>query len=177
MIIDLKNISTSIRNFSFSLEKNWWNSNVQDDVILGLSSPVKVSVDIYRAGDRYVVEGDLSVTVDASCDRCLEPYNIDLSNNFKVFLAPPPPENEKDEIELLEEDMDVGFITGEQLNVDEVIREQIYLSLPAKFLCREDCSGLCPDCGTNLNKGDCDCRKAKGHPAFSKLKNLKLEGE
>jgi len=88
----------------------------------------------------------------------------------------PPQEIEKDEVELLEEDMEIGFITGDHLNLDEVVKEQIYLSLPIKKICREDCPGLCPDCGTNLNKGNCTCDKVKGHPAFSKLKNLKIEG-
>ena len=118
----------------------------------------------------------MSGMLKASCDRCLEPYEIELSHKFKVFLASPPEENEKDEVELLDEDMEIGFITGEQLNLDEVVKEQIYLSLPIKIICREDCPGLCPDCGTNLNKGDCTCDKTKGHPAFSKLKNLKIEG-
>jgi uncharacterized protein len=174
MIIDLKTISTGIRNFNFTLEKNWWHVKDMDDAILGLSSPVKVNVDMYRAKERYVLEGDLSGVLKAECDRCLDPYDIELSHKFKVFLALPPEETEKDEVELLEEDMEICFITGDQLNLDEVVKEQIYLSLPIKIVCREDCKGLCPDCGTDLNKGDCACEKVKGHPAFSTLKNLKI---
>ena len=60
-------------------------------------------------------------------------------------------------------------------DLDEVVREQIYFSLPMKSLCRKDCSGLCPLCGANLNMEECKCRKEKGHPGFSELKNLKLK--
>ena len=176
MIIDLKTIAAGTRSFSFSLEKNWWHSKEQGDALLGFSSPVKVTTDICRAGERYVLEGNLSGMLEVACDRCLEPYRIDLSHEFRIILALPPQEIEKDEVELLEEDMEIGFITDDQLNLDEVVKEQIYLALPVKKLCSEDCPGLCPECGANLNNGDCGCAGVKGHPAFSKLKNLKIEG-
>ena len=174
MIIDLKTISTGIRSFNFTLGKDWWHTEEQHDSIPGLKSPVKVNVHIYRAGDRYVLDGDLSGMLEVTCDRCLEPYNIELSHKFKVFLAMASQETENDEVELIEEDLDVGFITGDELNLDEVVEEQIYLSLPLKKICSEGCLGLCPECGTNLNRGDCGCGKERGHPAFQKLKKLKI---
>ena len=82
----------------------------------------------------------------------------------------------QNEIELLEDDMSVDFITGNEICLDDIVREQIYLSLPMKCLCREDCLGLCTLCGTNLNIGKCNCEDKKGHPGFSKLKNIKLDG-
>jgi uncharacterized protein len=81
------------------------------------------------------------------------------------------------ELELLEEDMEVEFIHGETVDLDAIIREQVYLALPMKNVCREDCAGLCPVCGANLNEGPCSCKKDSGHPAFSKLKFLKIKGE
>ncbi len=71
----------------------------------------------------------------------------------------------------------VEFITDSEIRLDDIVREQIYLSLPMKCLCREDCSGLCPLCGTNLNMKKCECLREKGHPGFSKLKKVKFQGE
>ena len=91
-----------------------------------------------------------------------------------MFLSLPPSDAEKSELELSEEDMSVDFIMGDEIDLDEVVREQIYFSLPMKSLCREDCRGLCPVCGINLNKEECKCRREIGHPGFSELKKLKL---
>lgn len=87
-------------------------------------------------------------------------------------MSSPPQDPDQNEIELSEEDMAVRFITGGEIDIDDIVIEQIYLSLPIKFLCSEGCHGLCPRCGTNLNQGECGCLKKNGHPAFLKLKEL-----
>ena len=79
--------------------------------------------------------------------------------------------------ELEEEDMEVDFEKGDEIDLREILREQIYLSLPAKLICHPDCRGLCPQCGINLNEGQCRCTETLGHPGFAKLKNLKIQGE
>ncbi|MBW1997735.1 MAG: DUF177 domain-containing protein [Deltaproteobacteria bacterium] len=174
MIIDLKDISESPQVFEFRLEEDWWVPDGPSDQIRGLSRPLEVSLSIYRAGGRFVLEGSLSEGVLARCDRCLERYSLDTRSSFKVFLERPPAGAEGEEIELKEEDMEVDFIRGEELDLDEIIREQIYLSLPMKSLCSEDCRGLCPGCGCNLNVERCRCRVRQGHPAFQKLKELNI---
>ena len=178
MIVDLKSIPREgARKFKFTLNKEWWQPDMENDQVLGLNTPLKVTINIYRAGDRYVLEGTLDGSMDVMCDRCLEPYHRELRPEFRLFLSLPPSDKEKAEIELLEEDMEVGFINGEEIDLGDVIREQLFLSLPIKSLCREECLGLCPKCGNNLNDGDCGCEKENLHPALSKLKRFKIEGE
>jgi uncharacterized protein len=65
----------------------------------------------------------------------------------------------KAEIELLEEDLETGFISGDEIELDDIFKEQLYLALPIKSLCREGCLGLCPICGTDLNIQRCQCIK------------------
>lgn len=108
------------------------------------------------------------------CDRCLSSYSHVLQPEFRLFLSSHHPDLVQSEIELLEEDMLVEFITGEEIELGDIVREQIYLSFPMKFLCHEECRGLCLACGANLNRGECGCREKKGHPAFLKLKELEL---
>jgi len=177
MIIDLRTLSTGSKTLQFALETDWWTSVGEKDLILGIDTPVQVQIEIYPAGDKYVLDGTLSGGIQVLCDRCLESYHRDLKTSFRVFLALPSPQNEEDDIELAEEDLDVDFIRGDEVDLDEIIHEQVYLTVPMKSLCREDCLGLCPKCGSNLNAEVCPCERDQGHPAFLKLKNLKIEGD
>jgi uncharacterized protein len=159
MIIDIKTIPREgTKRFKFSLDKDWLRREVENDQFICLDTPLTVKADIYRARDKYVLEGTLEGSVQLLCDRCLEPYSRDLRADVSLLLVMPPPDMEGAEIELTEEDMEIGFIRGEEINMDEIIREQFYLSLPVKSLCKEDCLGLCPICGGNLNKGECRCK-------------------
>jgi uncharacterized protein len=100
-----------------------------------------------------------------------------VTSDFRLFLAPPPASTGPSEVELLHEDLLTDFMTGEEVNLEEVVREQVYFSLPMKVLCNEQCAGLCPRCGANLNRGKCGCLSEGGHPAFSKLKLLNFKGK
>ena len=177
MIIDLRTIPHGSRSFEFCFEKDWWRSDDQDDQILALDTLLQVKIKIERVADEFVFDGELAGGVQVRCDRCLEPYHQDLKFEFRVFLALPPPVTNQTEVELLDDDMEVDFIKGEEIEIDEIIREQIYLSLSMKSLCSKDCLGLCSVCGINLNRKKCECRSEQGHPGFSKLRNLKTKGE
>ena len=175
MIIDLRTIQPGSRTFEYVLEKDWWRSEEFENQILALDAPLAVSLRLYTAGDKIALDGRMNGGIQVRCDRCLQPYHRDLNAAFHVFLALPSPESEVAEVELLDEDMEVNFIRGEEIDVDEIVREQVYLSLPMKLLCSDDCKGLCPRCGADLNKRACQCRREVGHPGFSKLKNLKIQ--
>lgn len=179
MIIHLKAIPLEgSRSFEFSLNEDWWQSegpyNGQD---IGLQGPVQVRLTIYRALNKYVVEGFFEGTLRLSCDRCLKNYPKGMKNDFRVIMTHPTPDMKESEMELVEEDVEVGFIRDEEIDAGEIVREQIYLSLPIKSLCKDDCMGLCPVCGSDLNDKICECNKAQGHPEFEKLKKLKIRGE
>lgn len=175
MIIDLRTIPHGSRRFEFSLEQGWWHSDERDDLVIAVDTPLEVRIEISRLNDKYVLNGNLSCGLQVRCDRCLEPYHRDIKTDFQLYLTLPPPESENTEMELVDEDMAVDFIVGEEIELDDVIREQIYLSLPMKSICSEGCLGLCPRCGANLNQGKCRCSREVGHPGFSKLKDLKIK--
>jgi uncharacterized protein len=90
------------------------------------------------------------------CDRCLEPYTWDLSKDFKLYLSMIPFKGDAD-IELAEDDLDLDFINDNFLDPDQIIKEQLILSVPLKTLCRTECKGICPLCGSNLNIVECSC--------------------
>ena len=173
MIIDLQAI-TEETEFSEVLEEGWWQPGGIDDQILGLDAPLRVQAKISRAADKILVQGTVRGGIRVRCDRCLEPFHRDLESDFHVYLVVPGQGADQEEIELLDEDMEVDFIKGDAIDLGDMVREQVYLSLPMRSICMETCRGLCPSCGINLNEKDCRCRKAEGHPAFSKLR---LKGE
>ena len=176
MIIDLRTIPEESR-VSEVLDEDWWSKGGQDNTILTVDTPLRVSVQVSKVGDKYVLNGDISGGVQVICDRCLEAYHRDLESTFHLSLVVHATGPDEAELELLEEDMEVDFIDGETIDLDAIIREQVFLALPMKNICSESCLGLCPVCGANLNEGPCSCKKESGHLAFSKLKNLKIEGE
>jgi uncharacterized protein len=173
MIIDLQAI-TEETEFSEVLEEGWWRPGGIDDQILGLDAPLRVRAKISRAADKILVHGTVRGGIRVRCDRCLEPFHRDLESDFHVYLVVPGQGADQEEIELLDEDMEVDFIKGDAIDLGDMVREQVYLSLPMRSICMESCRGLCPSCGINLNEKACRCRKTEGHPAFSKLR---LKGE
>jgi len=177
MIIDLKTISHGSRDFDFSLEPDWWQGYEEDDQVFGPVGSLRVHISISSAGSKYVVDGSLYGKIRVRCDRCLGLYNRDLEFDFRSFLSRSPYSQDQSEVKLSAEDMSISFTEGDEIDLNDIIREQIYLSLPMKLICKDKCSGLCPVCGTNLNKNKCECQQDHGHPEFSKLKNLKIKGE
>jgi uncharacterized protein len=160
MIIDLRTISSEgPKHFELTLEDGWWQLDKQDDQIEGIMKPIASKIDIHKAGDKFVLEGDMAGSVRIRCDRCLAAFEKELKTDFKLFFTPPSRYDTKAEIELLDEELETGFINGEEINLDDVFREQIFLSLPIKSLCKEGCLGLCPICGTDLNLQSCQCKK------------------
>jgi uncharacterized protein len=173
MIIDLQTI-TEETEFSEVLEEGWWQPGPRDDQILGLDAPLRVTVKVSKAVDKFLIRGTLRGGIRIRCDRCLEPFHREIQSQFHVYLGVPREGADQEEIQLLDEDMEVDFIKGDTIDLDDIVREQIYLTLPMRAICVESCRGLCPACGANLNEGPCLCRKTEGPPAFSKLK---LKGE
>ena len=147
MIIDLSRLPEDAE-VAEAYESDWWHGEEEDEQVLALDAPLAVKVRVRRAGDKYILDGRISGGVQVRCDRCLEPFHRDVDAPFHLFLqATASDSNAAAEVELLDEDMEVNFIRGEQLNLDEIVREQVFLSLPMKCVCSETCRGLCPGAG------------------------------
>jgi uncharacterized protein len=156
MKIDLTNIPSEGKYIKLNITPEWWESDFGNDHIIGLSGPLSGWIKVYLTGKKVTVEGVLSTSLKLRCDRCLAPYDRDLSTNFRVFLSLRPYKGKLD-IELSEDDLDINFIDGRYLDSDQIIREQIALNIPMKAICSVDCKGLCPVCGCNLNIETCSC--------------------
>jgi uncharacterized protein len=174
MIIDLKTIpGEGKKYFSYTLDRGWWSPEEDDYQIEAIETPISVEISIYRVEGKYILDGNFKGALRVVCDRCLETYRQEIEAEFNYFMVPAPDDAEKDDLELMEDDIEVLFIRDDKVNLNEVIREQLFLSLPVKCLCRADCLGLCAKCGCNLNMSSCECITGQSHPAFATLNKLK----
>ncbi len=131
----------------------------------GLDSEVVAApVAVHLVGEMRSYEGDFTVSgrceVEGSlaCSRCLEPVPWQVEENFSVEYRQPGTSQTGEEVGLEEDDLEVAFIEGDELKLEEIAAEQVLLALPMRIVCDESCSGLCPKCGENLNReGACSC--------------------
>ncbi len=108
---------------------------------------------------------DCSFTMQLDCDRCLNAFEREFHYCFSHTLVR--------ELSAENDDMDDYIVVdGDQLDLDELVLSDILLSLPTKILCHEDCKGLCPVCGKDLNIGSCECKKKQVDPRLEKLGEL-----
>ena len=139
-------------------------------------APVALAFDIYKDKDQFRLVGRVETRLELPCSRCLEPFTSPADAEFDLRYQPhvqKSAEGEREEIE--EDDLGTAFYENETIDLGQLMREQFYLSLPMKPLCRADCRGLCPVCGTNLNRETCGCKRVWDDPRLAVLKALKKE--
>lgn len=119
------------------------------------------------------IAGEVSTRIDLACARCLEPIERDVTKKFDLLYRPQGIDAGKEEMSVTAAEAEVGYYQGEGLLLEDVLREQVLLALPLKAICREDCRGLCPHCGRNLNQEQCNCAEPLEDPRWSALKDIR----
>lgn len=135
--------------------------------------PVSVGVHVKKRSGGFEISGRLQGAAATICGRCLDKFNEDISHTFSYDCLPHDAIVEEKE-ELTSDTLDICYYTGGEIDITALVHEQVALALPMRPLCREDCRGLCPECGANLNKGDCGCQKGTVDIRLAALKNLKI---
>ena len=110
-----------------------------------------------------------------ACDRCLTPLIQPMTGEIDLRLVANAPQLPDDEIELTAEDLETQYMEGEEFDPEEALREQLQLNIPMRSVCREDCKGLCPNCGINRNLESCSCDEARIDPRWEALRGLRDE--
>ena len=121
------------------------------------------------AGMDIRIHGRIGADAGAECARCTAPVTLAVEQEFDLLYRPVSAIAREGEIEIPRDELDVGFYSGEGVNLVDVVKEQVILALPIKVLCRPDCRGLCPACGANLNTGVCRCTQPQSESAFGSL--------
>jgi len=135
------------------------------------ASPVRLSLDINRGGDELLISGRASVSVIFECARCLESFTSEIEGLFDLMVVvggEAPAFGDEESL--------VRVPAGaKSVDLTDAVRSELMVRAPLKPLCREDCRGLCPECGTNLNVAGCACRGEDRDPRWDALKRLKGE--
>jgi uncharacterized protein len=136
----------------------------------------KVDVDclITKIVDTVFIKGNVFAAINACCSRCLEEVSIAAGGDFAYSLVPAKPENRED-VELTAEELGISYYPGDFIDLTPIIYEQIILQIPIKILCREECRGLCPQCGINKNDSSCSCSSKVVDDRMAALKNFRVK--
>ena len=121
--------------------------------------------------------GELEARFELACARCLEPVEQEVSRKFDLLYRPLGADAGREELSVTAAEAEIGYYQGEGLLLEDAVREQVLLALPLKVICREDCKGLCPHCGKNLNAGLCSCADLQEDPRWAALKEIRSKFE
>ena len=119
------------------------------------------------------IDGSLDTQVELPCARCLELVVQDVKHKFDLLYRPLGADAGRAELSVTSAEAEVSYYQGEGLLLEDVLQEQVLLALPLKAICRDDCRGLCPHCGKNLNVEQCDCAEPADDPRWQALKDIR----
>jgi uncharacterized protein len=168
LLLNLNTIRTAQERF----EQVYPPEQFEQDEDFTVAAPVTLAFDIFKDKKQFRLVGRVRTTLELPCGRCLEPFTMEVDGQFDLRYQPHVENTGEGEREIEEDDLTTAFYERDEIDLGHLMGEQFYLSLPMKPLCRQDCRGLCPECGTNLNRGTCECKRAWEDPRLKPLKAL-----
>jgi uncharacterized protein len=172
MLIDLSRFRGGLEHLERTYDSEAFG---KDADAFRVVAPVEVSADLRKDTKKVRLVGRVTTTLELDCSRCLESYTVPIDAKFDVLFLPAGANTGDAEQEVGEEDLGVSIDKDDTIDLGEVLREQFYLALPMKPLCREECRGLCPVCGRNRNRETCECQTEWVDPRLDALRQLKKE--
>jgi uncharacterized protein len=119
------------------------------------------------------LKGRFDGRFEVPCARCIEPVEIPLSADYDLIFRPAAADAEATERSITAPETEIGYYLEDSLSLEDVLREQVLLSLPVKTLCKPDCKGLCPRCGADRNSQPCTCDAGPSDPRWEALAGLR----
>jgi uncharacterized protein len=185
MKLSVDQLTTDPAPFSFQGDAAWWSSTIAParDLPSELLAPFRFEGVAYRMAESLLLEGRAEGALELECGRCLARYRHQLREAFRLVLEPggdrllEPEAAEalaRDGI-CLGEELEAGWYRGPELELSAFFGEVVALGLPVVALCREDCAGLCPQCGVDRNVGSCECQETRADSPFAALAALRRD--
>src|SRR5258708_6203242 len=170
LVLNLDRIRTAEERF----ERVYSPEQLTTDPDFRVVAPVSLAFDIFKDKQQFRLAGAVKTTLELACSRCLEPFTLAVDSAFDLRYQPHAANTGEGEREIEEDDLTTAFYENDEIDLGQLMREQFYLALPMKPLCAEGCKGLCPACGTNLNRGACACKHEWEDPRLAALKKLEV---
>jgi uncharacterized protein len=177
-------LTESPTEIGFDVTPAWWKERcgADEELVGGVRSALMTRVRAYRAGEDLVLEGEVEGALELACGRCLTRYRHPIRERFRLVLepagsrVPADPEGaaalDRDGVYLSDE-LESGWFRGSEIDLGGLIQELIALAFPVQPLCREDCRGLCPQCGADRNAESCGCSEVRPDSPFAALRALR----
>lgn len=121
----------------------------------------------------FRLRGQFSGKFEVPCARCVEPVQVPLAADFDLIFRPAGADSDAPERSITAPETEIGYYQEDSLLLEDVLREQVLLALPVRTLCKPDCKGLCPRCGTNRNNQTCNCEEGPADPRWEALAGLR----
>jgi uncharacterized protein len=170
MLLDLSRLHGAREHFERVLQPTAFDPQDED---YRVAAPVELSMDVAKArGDSFDVTGRLQTRLELACSRCLETFEIPVDATFELRYLPQQLNTGEGEREIAEEDLTAAFYREGAIDIVDMLREQFQLALPMKPLHDEECRGLCPECGANLNRTECGHAPRWEDPRLAPLRGL-----
>lgn len=168
-LVSINDLPPEGKEFELDDQEIWLEPLREFKMDCRIMEPLHGKVFVQRADEGLLVRGLIKGVIVVPCNRCAEDATVHIDSAFSEYEEIP---------EEGRQDADHNGYTvydrhAPMLNLAEVGWEQFMLAQPAMPLCREDCKGLCPQCGMNLNMGECDCQKDKTDPRMAPLAGFK----
>jgi uncharacterized protein len=164
--LNLRTIKTPHERFERTYAPDQLGASEGFDV----AAPTVLTFDVFKDNDQFRLVGAVRTALELPCSRCLEPFAMPVDQPFDLRYQPHARNTGEGEREIEEDDLATAFYDDDRIDLGQLMREQFYLALPMKPLCRDDCRGLCPVCGTNLNDRTCVCSTRWEDPRLAPLK-------
>lgn len=172
MLLDLTRYRRPLESFARTFQPQEVG---EPDDAYRVVTPVDLAFEVHKDKDKFRLVGTVKAELELGCSRCLEPYRLAVDAPFDIRYLPSTEAAIEPEREIEEEDLETSYYRDDQIDLNELLREQFYLALPMKPLCRDECQGLCSQCGINRNTGTCGCAPAWEDPRLAGLRALKRE--
>lgn len=128
---------------------------------------------ITNTGTGHLLQGKVQYGQTLMCQRCLAETSRPVEGEVELLLVSEGEEPTDGELELEAEDLDIHYVADGVVDTEPLLLEQLQLNVPMRALCREDCAGLCPQCGIDRNRETCDCQDQPTDPRWSVLRGLR----
>ena len=178
MVLDIKDLETRPRDFEEEFAPG----------VIDLGAEIKQKDPLQTKGRAELVEehhgkhqvikdirlrGKLATRLELLCARCLDPVEQKVTREFDLLYRPLGTDAGRDELSVTDAEAEISYYQNVGILLEDTLREQVLLALPLKITCREDCRGLCPHCGKNLNLEACSCAVPMEDPRWAALKEVR----
>jgi uncharacterized protein len=177
MKIPIDEIPESPKEIEFSASINELNETCAKGHAREFRFPPLVDVNVicYRSGRELFFRGAFRGKIESTCSRCVKDFSLPVEHEFDIVLSPKPAEAGASTEELRREDLGLSYYSGDEINLEPLVREQVLLALPTRPLCAEECRGLCGGCGADLNIELCRCSGDAEDPRMSIFRTLRID--